>query len=42
MNIEIKTPSNNTIKSLVKLLRTYDRTHNTMVGIRSELHQTLK
>ena len=36
MNIELKTYSEEAIRNFVKLLRTYDRLHITIVGIRAK------
>lgn len=38
INLEIKTPSKEAIKSLVKLIHTYNRRHLTIVGIRDDSH----
>ena len=42
MNIELKAFSEEAIRNFVKLMRTYDRLHITIVGIRGKQQELLK
>jgi hypothetical protein len=42
MNIEVKTPSESAVKSLIRLINTYERRNITILGIRGKMQNKLR